>query len=68
VELDFWKQKMDNLSYIHDQLNREPLTTIHSQLEQCSSSYAPVLGKIVSDVAENLAECEDITLYLEPIR
>ena len=68
IELDFWKAKKDNLAYIRDQLDNESLSTIAELLEGAGSSYAPVMAKIVSDVKTNFEECDDICMYLEPIR
>jgi dynein heavy chain len=38
------------------------------ELESFQSSYAALLAKIISDVQAALTECEDITMYLEPMR
>jgi dynein heavy chain len=68
IELDFWKAKKDNLGYIREQLENKSLSTIATLLEKTGSSYAPVMQKITSDVESNYIECDDICMYLEPIR
>ena len=41
---------------------------MHEVLTSCESSYAPTLARLKEDVAAAKEECDDITLYLEPMR
>jgi dynein heavy chain len=68
AECDFWSAKLSNLVYLDEQLNTPELTRIQEVLESEKSSYAPTFAQLKHDVADALVECEDITLYLEPIR
>ena len=68
IELDFWSSKMKNLEGIQDQLMSDAVQHIKVVLAESRSSYTPVLEKVITDVQTAYAECQDITLYLEPMR
>ena len=68
IELDFWTNKMKNLDCINDQLMSTAVQNIKQLLLEERSSYTPVLEKAMDDVRAALVECQDITLWLEPMR
>jgi dynein heavy chain len=68
TELDFWVQKSINLVYINDQLHSTKVERMRVVLAEENSSYAQSLEKIIADVSEAIEECDDVTLYLDPLR
>lgn len=68
VELDFWAAKKKNLEFMSEQLLSPEVDHMHAVLNEHQSSYAPTLTRLKADVAAAKEECDDITLYLEPLR
>ena len=68
TELDFRSSKMKNFEGIQDQLLSDAVQQIKVVLADARSSYTPVPEKVIDDVKNAYAECQDITLYLEPMR
>jgi len=68
VELDFWAAKKKNLEFMSEQLASPEVDRMHQVLDEHTSSYAPTLTRLKADVAAAKEECDDITLYLEPLR
>jgi dynein heavy chain len=68
VELEFWSAKKKNLEFMSEQLASPEVDHMHEVLNEHVSSYAPTLARLKADVAAAKEECDDITLFLEPLR
>jgi dynein heavy chain len=64
VELEFWKNKSDNLNYICQQLYSERVKKCLKFLEQNKSTYTGPFSKLQKDVQVARAEANDNELYL----
>jgi len=50
TELDFWKNKSDNLNSICNQLSGEPIKKVLKFLEQNKSTYTTPFSKLQKEV------------------
>ena len=68
TELDFWKNKADNLNSIHNQLQSERIKKVLKFLEQNKSTYTSPFGKLQKEVQAAKAEANDNVKYLNTLR
>ena len=67
TEIEFWKEKCNNLESLFDQMQSETTQQMASILNSTNSAYYPSFQNMMSKVIAALKEALDITLYLEPL-
>uniref|UniRef100_A0A8C3KG70 Dynein axonemal heavy chain 9 n=1 Tax=Calidris pygmaea TaxID=425635 RepID=A0A8C3KG70_9CHAR len=68
VELEFWRNRCDDLECIYDQLRTRKVRNMMEVLERLESSYVPAFKTMLMDVEAALAEAQDIHLHLTPLK
>ncbi|XP_053153093.1 dynein axonemal heavy chain 9 isoform X3 [Hemicordylus capensis] len=68
VELDFWKNRCEDLQCIYNQLNSKRILTMVELLERVQSSYFPAFRSMFRDVEAALVEAQDINMHLMPLQ
>uniref|UniRef100_A0A803YDF7 Dynein axonemal heavy chain 9 n=1 Tax=Meleagris gallopavo TaxID=9103 RepID=A0A803YDF7_MELGA len=68
VELEFWKNRCDDLECIYSQLRTRKVRNMIEVLERVESSYLPAFRAMLMDVEAALSEAQDIHLHLMPLR
>ncbi|KFQ91060.1 Dynein heavy chain 9, axonemal, partial [Nipponia nippon] len=68
VELEFWKNRCDDLECIYNQLRTRKVRNMMEVLERVESSYVPAFKSMLMDVEAALAEAQDIHLHLMPLK
>uniref|UniRef100_A0A8C4UZ95 Dynein axonemal heavy chain 17 n=1 Tax=Falco tinnunculus TaxID=100819 RepID=A0A8C4UZ95_FALTI len=68
VELEFWKNRCDDLECIYNQLRTRKVRTMMEVLERVESSYVPAFKAMLMDVEAALTEARDIHLHLMPLK
>ncbi|NWQ82098.1 DYH9 protein, partial [Columbina picui] len=68
VELEFWKNRCDNLECIYNQLTTRKVRNMMELLERVESSYIPAFKTMLMDVEAALTEAQDIRLHLMPLK
>ncbi|NWH56161.1 DYH9 protein, partial [Geococcyx californianus] len=68
VELEFWKNRCDDLECIYNQLRTRKVRNMMEVLERVKSSYIPAFETMLMDVEAALTEAQDIHLHLLPLR
>ncbi|XP_064531689.1 dynein axonemal heavy chain 9 isoform X4 [Pseudopipra pipra] len=68
VELEFWKNRCDELECIYDQLKSRKVRNMMEVLERVKSIYVPAFKTMLRDVEAALAEAQDIHLHLTPLQ
>ncbi|KAM6240342.1 dynein axonemal heavy chain 9 isoform 3-T3 [Spheniscus humboldti] len=68
VELEFWKNRCDDLECIYSQLRTRKVRNMMELLERVESSYVPAFKSMLMDVEEALTEAQDIHLHLTPLK
>ncbi|KAM9371423.1 dynein axonemal heavy chain 9-like [Phaethornis superciliosus] len=68
VELEFWKNRCDDLECIYNQLSTRKVRNMMEVLEKVESCYVPAFKSMLMDVEAALAEARDIHLHLMPLR
>ncbi|XP_009976195.1 PREDICTED: dynein heavy chain 9, axonemal-like, partial [Tauraco erythrolophus] len=68
VELEFWKNRCDDLECIYHQLRTRKVRNMMEVLERVESSYIPAFKDMLMDVEAALAEAQDIDLHLTPLK
>ncbi|KAI8473051.1 MAG: flagellar outer dynein arm heavy chain beta [Monoraphidium minutum] len=68
VELDFWKERADNLASIHEQLAGERIQKVVRVLELAGSTYHPAFNRLFQEVEAALLEAADNVRFLAPLR
>uniref|UniRef100_A0A669PYI5 Dynein axonemal heavy chain 9 n=1 Tax=Phasianus colchicus TaxID=9054 RepID=A0A669PYI5_PHACC len=68
VELEFWKNRCDDLECIYSQLRTRKVRNMIEMLERVESSYLPAFRAMLMDVEAALSEAQDIHLHLMPLR
>ncbi|OAF71285.1 Axonemal beta dynein heavy chain 17 [Intoshia linei] len=68
TEFNFWKTKVTNLTYIHNQLKDPKVCKMAHILDKCKSSYYPLFKNMYRNVVSALSEAEEINKYLHPIK
>ncbi|XP_062717225.1 dynein beta chain, ciliary-like [Aedes albopictus] len=67
AEINFWNNRLKNLTYIYEQLRHERIRSMALILEFTDSAYYPCFKTLFKNVVTALAEARDITLYLNPL-
>lgn len=67
TELDFWKNKADNLNSIYDQLQSERIKKVLKFLEQNKSTYTTPFGKLQKDVQAARVEANSNFKFLSTL-
>ncbi|NXY46192.1 DYH9 protein, partial [Ceuthmochares aereus] len=68
VELEFWKNRCDDLESIYNQLRTRKIRNMMEMLERVKSCYVPAFEAILMDVEAALTEAQDIHLHLMPLK
>ncbi|XP_007433956.1 dynein heavy chain 9, axonemal, partial [Python bivittatus] len=68
MELEFWKNRYEDLQYIYGQLKARRILTMLELLDKVQSTYFPAFKSIFSDVEAALIEAQDINMYLKPLQ
>ncbi|XP_072737632.1 dynein axonemal heavy chain 9-like [Ciconia boyciana] len=68
VELEFWKNRCDDLECIYNQLRTRKVRNMMEVLERVESSYVPAFKSMLMDVEAALTEARDIRLHLTPLK
>ncbi|KAG8128895.1 hypothetical protein E2320_015668, partial [Naja naja] len=68
VELDFWKNRYEDLQCIYSQLKARRILTMLELLDKVQSTYYPAFKSIFSDVEAALIEAQDINMHLKPLQ
>ncbi|KFW03432.1 Dynein heavy chain 9, axonemal, partial [Fulmarus glacialis] len=68
VELEFWKNRCDDLECIYNQLRTRKVRNMMEVLERVESSYVPAFKSMLMDVEAALTEAQDIYLHLTPLK
>ncbi|NXE97433.1 DYH9 protein, partial [Menura novaehollandiae] len=68
VELEFWKNRCDDLECIHHQLTSRKVRNMVMVLERVESIYVPAFQNMLMDVEAALSEAQDIDLHLTPLQ
>uniref|UniRef100_A0A8C3EY43 Dynein axonemal heavy chain 9 n=1 Tax=Corvus moneduloides TaxID=1196302 RepID=A0A8C3EY43_CORMO len=68
VELEFWKNRCDDLEGIHSQLTSRKVRNMLEVLERVQSIYVPAFQNMLMDVEAALSEAQDIDLHLTPLQ
>ncbi|XP_057356823.1 dynein axonemal heavy chain 9 isoform X5 [Manis pentadactyla] len=67
VELEFWKNRSEDLEYIYNQLRTIKVRGMAGLLDKLRSSYFPAFQAMFRDVVAALAEAQDIHMHLRPL-
>ncbi|XP_016077900.1 PREDICTED: dynein heavy chain 9, axonemal [Miniopterus natalensis] len=67
VELEFWKNRSEDLEYIYNQLRTIKVRGMAALLDRLRSSYFPAFQAMSSDVLAALMEAKDIHTHLMPL-
>ncbi|KAK2522722.1 Dnah9 [Columba livia] len=68
VELEFWKNRCDDLECIYNQLTTRKVRNMMELLERVESSYIPAFKTMLMEVEAALTEAQDIRLHLMPLK
>ncbi|XP_055973719.1 dynein axonemal heavy chain 9 [Sorex fumeus] len=68
VELEFWKNRSENLEYIYNQLRTLKVRSMVGLLDKVKSSYFPAFQAMFRDVVAALTEAQDIHIHLMPLQ
>ncbi|NXL65574.1 DYH9 protein, partial [Chordeiles acutipennis] len=68
VELEFWKNRCDDLECIYNQLRTRKVKNMMKVLERVESIYVPAFKSMLMDVEAALTEAQDIHLHLMPLK
>ncbi|XP_071655933.1 dynein axonemal heavy chain 9-like [Patagioenas fasciata] len=68
VELEFWKNRCDDLECIYNQLTTRKVRNMMELLERVESSYIPAFKTMLMDVEAALTEAQDVHLRLTPLK
>lgn len=66
-EIKFWKNRLENLMNIYEQLVTPDVRTIALILEKIDSIYANTFRRVFTNVNESIHEARDIALHLQPL-
>lgn len=67
VEIEFWKNKAENLNSIHQQLQSEKISKVLKFLEQNKSTYTNQFSKLKKEVKAAKQEANDNSKYLKTL-
>ncbi|XP_067320919.1 dynein axonemal heavy chain 9-like [Anolis sagrei] len=68
VELDFWKNRYEDLQCIYDQLKAKRISAMVELLDRVQSTYYAAFTSVLRDVEAALVEAQDINVHLKPIQ
>ncbi|XP_006898632.1 PREDICTED: LOW QUALITY PROTEIN: dynein heavy chain 9, axonemal [Elephantulus edwardii] len=68
VELEFWKNRYEDLEYIYSQLKTIKVRGMAGLLDRLRSSYFPAFKAMFRDIITALTEAQDIHAHLMPLR
>ncbi|XP_066468990.1 dynein axonemal heavy chain 9 [Tiliqua scincoides] len=68
VELDFWKNRCEDLQCIYSQLKAKKVLTMVELLDRVQSTYFQAFKSVFSDVEAALVEAQDINMHLKPLQ
>uniref|UniRef100_A0A803SVB7 Dynein axonemal heavy chain 17 n=1 Tax=Anolis carolinensis TaxID=28377 RepID=A0A803SVB7_ANOCA len=68
VELDFWKNRCEDLQCIYNQLKAKRISAMVELLNRVQSTYYAAFTSVLSDVEAALVEAQDINVHLKPIQ
>ncbi|NXB29063.1 DYH9 protein, partial [Eulacestoma nigropectus] len=68
VELEFWRNRCDDLEGIYSQLTSRKVRNMLEVLERVQSIYVPAFQNMLVDVEAALSEAQDIDLHLTPLQ
>ncbi|MBN3289857.1 DYH11 protein, partial [Polypterus senegalus] len=68
TELEFWKERKENMIYISNQLNSPIVQKMVRILAVSDSTYYPTFKEIFQDVSAALIEAQNIELHLRPLQ
>ncbi|XP_051791984.1 LOW QUALITY PROTEIN: dynein axonemal heavy chain 11 [Erpetoichthys calabaricus] len=68
TELEFWKERKENMIYISNQLNSPIVQKMVRILAVSDSTYYPTFKEIFQDVSDALIEAQNIELHLRPLQ
>ncbi|NXH98563.1 DYH9 protein, partial [Pachycephala philippinensis] len=68
VELEFWRNRCDDLEGIYSQLTSRRVRNMLEVLERVQSIYVPAFQNMLVDVEAALSEAQDIDLHLTPLQ
>ncbi|NWI85455.1 DYH9 protein, partial [Pitta sordida] len=68
VELEFWKNRCEDLECISSQLGSRKVRNMLEVLEGVQSVYVPAFRTLLRDVQAALTEAQDIHLHLTPLQ
>ena len=67
TEIEFWKDKCQNLQSLYEQMQTDITQHMASILKSTNSAYYPSFQNMMSKVIAALSEALDVSLYLEPL-
>jgi dynein heavy chain, axonemal len=67
TEIEFWKNKSENLNAICDQLNSERIKKVLKFLEQNKSTYTGPFSKLQKEVQAARSEANENFKYLQTL-
>ncbi|XP_007946239.1 dynein axonemal heavy chain 9 [Orycteropus afer afer] len=67
VELEFWKNRYEDLEYIYNQLRMTKVRGMAGLLDKLQSSYFPAFKAMFRDVVAALTEAQEIHIHLMPL-
>uniref|UniRef100_A0A8D1A5Y0 Dynein axonemal heavy chain 9 n=1 Tax=Sus scrofa TaxID=9823 RepID=A0A8D1A5Y0_PIG len=68
VELEFWRNRYEDLEYIYNQLRAIKVRGMAGLLDKLQSSYFPAFQAMFRDVVAALTEARDIHTHLVPLQ
>uniref|UniRef100_A0A8D1UT24 AAA+ ATPase domain-containing protein n=1 Tax=Sus scrofa TaxID=9823 RepID=A0A8D1UT24_PIG len=68
VELEFWRNRYEDLEYIYNQLRAIKVRGMAGLLDKLQSSYFPAFQAMFRDVVAALTEAQDIHTHLVPLQ
>ncbi|KAL0596811.1 Dynein heavy chain 9, axonemal [Plecturocebus cupreus] len=68
AELEFWKNRYEDLKFIYHQLRTIKVRGMARLLDKLQSSYFPAFKAMYRDVVAALAEAQDIYVHLKPLQ
>ncbi|XP_043921477.1 dynein axonemal heavy chain 11 [Protopterus annectens] len=67
TELNFWKDRKENLLSLYEQLQTPVVQKMAKILESSESSYYPAFKELLRDTLNALLEAQDIDMHLKPL-
>jgi len=61
VEIDFWKNKADNLNSVWEQLNSPPIQQVMTFLDDNHSTYSQPFQQLQKDVQQAMDEANEVS-------